>query len=342
MLSFCMFTGKTVVAVVQIINDKQSIKHVNCQIVVRKGIVRCKKCLRHRKTLHSANSRLQLQSSQSKSHDITSPSSHANYSYLTTPQKSLRLKTLQKRFNANKKVVSRLQEKVKQLLDIQGFNVQSSLEEDLVTVMNQHENDLISKCDEDSFQILFWKQQRQALSKGRGVRWHPLMIKFCLYLHHCSSKAYKVLQNSKCLQLPSQRTLWDYSHCNMSGAGFSTATDEQLREYVNPGETLSHKSLVGLLFDEMHIKEGLVFNKNTGNLVGFVELGDVNDAFIKYSNSESDSELSSVPLAKSVLFIMVRGLTSDLTFAYAQSLWSHLKGHKCFHCSGKLFINSNV
>ena len=160
--------------------------------------------------------------------------------------------------------------------------------------MNQHENDLISKCDEDSFQILFWKQQRQALSKGRGVRWHPLMIKFCLYLHHCSSKAYKVLRNSKCLQLPSQRTLRDYSHCNMSDAGFSTATDEQLREYVNPGETLSHKSLVGLLFDEMHIKEGLVFNKNTGNLVGFVELGDVNDAFIKYSNSESDSELSSV------------------------------------------------
>ena len=325
-----MFTGKTVVAVVQIINGKQSIKHVNCQIVVRKGIVRCKKCSTHRKTLHSANSRLQLQSSQSKSHDITSPSSHANYSYLTTPQKSLRLKTLQKRFNANKKVVSRLQEKVKQLHDTQGFNVQSSLEEDLVTVMNQHENDLISKCDEDSFQILFWKQQHQALSKGRGVRWHPLMIKFCLYLHHCSSKAYKVLRNSKCLQLPSQRTLRDYSHCNMSGAGFSTATDEQLREYVNPGETLSHKSLVGLLFDEMHIKEGLIFNKNTGNLVGFVELGDVNDAFIKYSNSESDSDLSSVPLTKSFLFIMVRGLTSDLTFAYAQFPVESLKGSQMF------------
>ena len=196
--------------------------------------------------------------------------------------------------------------------------------------MKQHENDLISKCDEDSFQILFWKQQRQALSKGRGVRWHPLMIKFCLYLHHCSSKAYKVLRNSKCLQLPSQRTLRDYSHCNMSGAGFSTATDEQMREYVNPGETLSHKSLVGLLFNEMHIKEGLVFNKNTGNLLGFVELGDVDDVFIKYSNSESGSELSSVPLAKSVLFIMVRGLTSDLTFAYAQFPVESLKGSQMF------------
>ena len=156
------------------------------------------------------------------------------------------------------------------------------------------------------------------------------------------SKAYKVLRNSKCLQLPSQRTLRDYSHCNMSGAGFSTATDEQLREYVNPGETLSHKSLVGLLFDEMHIKEGLVFNKNTGNLVGFVELGDVNDAFIKYSNSESDSKLSSVPLAKSVLFIIVRGLTSDLTFAYAQFPVESLKGSQMFPLFWELFIDSNV
>ena len=208
-----------------------------------------------------------MQSSQLKSHSITSLSSHANYRYLTTPQRSLRLKTLQKRFDANKKVVSQLQEKVKRLLDTQGLNVQSSLE-DLVTVMNQHENDLISRCDEDSFQMLFWKQQCQALSKGTGVRWHPLMIKFCLYLHHCSSKAYKVLRNSKCLQLLSQRTLRDYSHCNMSGAGFSTASDEQLREYVNPGETLSCKSLVEILFDEMHIVEmaklmKILFNQMT-------------------------------------------------------------------------------
>ena len=58
-----------------------------------------------------------------------------------------------------------------------------------------------------------------------------------------------------------QRTLRDYSHCNMSGAGFSTATDEQLREYVNPGETLSHKSSVGLLFDEMHIRRDWFLTK---------------------------------------------------------------------------------
>lgn len=322
-----LFLGKTVTASIQIINGKESIRHVDCHIAVREGIVRCEKCSAHRKTLQSTNSRLQQRSSLSKSaHSVTSPSSHANYRYLTTPERSLRMKTLRNRFNATKKIVSRLKEKVKQLLDTQGLNVQSSLEEDLVTVMNQHDNDIASKYEEDSFQMLFWKQQRQALSKGTNVRWHPLMIKFCLYLHHCSSKAYKTLRTSKCLHLPSERTLRDYSHFNETDAGFSVATDDQLRECVKLSETPNRKSLVGLLFDEMHIKDGLVFNKNTGNLVGFVELGDINDAFIRYSNSETNE----LPLAKSVLFIMIRGLASNLIFPYAQFPVESLKGSQLF------------
>ena len=32
-----------------------------------------------------------------------------------------------------------------------------------------------------------------------------------------------------------------------------------------------------MLVDEMKIKSGLVFNKSSGNLVGFMNLGDVND-----------------------------------------------------------------
>jgi len=95
----------------------------------------------------------------------------------------------------------------------------------------------------------------------------------------------------------------------------------QLQQTISYEDRLSkipdHKNIVGLLFDEMCIKEGLVFNKNTGNLVGFVDLGNVNNDFMRYSNSETDCE-SSLPLAKSVLFIMVRSLTSNLTFPYAQ------------------------
>jgi len=74
--------------------------------------------------------------------------------------------------------------------------------------------------------------------------------------------------------------------------------------------------LVGLLLDEMHIKEGLVFNKSTGSLVGFVNLGEINNAFLQYSNFDSDS-INELPLAKSVLSIMVRGLASNLTLMHS-------------------------
>ena len=103
----------------------------------------------------------------------------------------------------------------------------SSQEEDLVTVINQHKSEIMKQCDEDSFQCLVWRQQRQALRSGKGVRWHPLVIKWSLYLHHCSSVAYKMLRNLRCLCLPSEHTLRDYTHFNSTGAGFSAATEDQ-------------------------------------------------------------------------------------------------------------------
>lgn len=43
-----------------------------------------------------------------------------------------------------------------------------------------------------------------------------------------------------------------------------------LAEKTQPSELAKH---VGILIDEMYVKEGLVYNKNSGALTGFVELG---------------------------------------------------------------------
>ena len=74
-------------------------------------------------------------------------------------------------------MVSQLQEKVEKLTETQGLTVEQSLQEDLVTVMDQHEDSISKQYKEDSFQMIFWKQQRQAFQAGTGVRWHPLIIK---------------------------------------------------------------------------------------------------------------------------------------------------------------------
>ena len=115
--------------------------------------------------------------------------------------------------------------------------------------------------------------QKQHLGIGEAMRWHPAMIKWCIFLRHQSSRAYETLRESGCLYLPSQRTLRDYSQCVKSTAGFSTAVDQQLMAAANLTTCKPWEKLVILLLDEMYVREDLVYLKRTGKLVGFTSLG---------------------------------------------------------------------
>ncbi len=96
------------------------------------------------------------------------------------------------------------------------------------------------------------------------MRWHTLVIRWCVYLRHQSGKAYKTktIRQSGCLSLPSQRTLRDYSQCVKAEPGFFTKVDHQ-----------AWQKLVILLLDEMYIREDQVYNKHSGELIGFTNLG---------------------------------------------------------------------
>ena len=138
----------------------------------------------------------------------------------------------------------------------------------------------------ESFRSLFWQQQKEALqSKNKGRRWHPLIIRWCLYLRHHSSKAYDALRDSGCILLPSQRTLWDYSHCAKASAGYSTEEDRQLKRAANIESCPEWHKLAIILIDEMYIKESLVFDKHSGRMVGFVDLGEVNNHLAAFERS---------------------------------------------------------
>ena len=81
-----------------------------------------------------------------------------------------------------------------------------------------------------------------------------------------------------------------------------------------------------LLLDEMHIREDLVFDKHTGAMIGFTNLGDINDHLLHFEQSLSDGAPASPKLAKTMMVFMVRGLFSKLQFAYAQFLFADLSG----------------
>ena len=140
--------------------------------------------------------------------------------------------------------------------------------------MVEEEAQLCQSYPEGSFQRLFWDEQKKAAAKRNvcGVRWHPLMIKFCLYLRHQSDKAYETLRESGCIRLPSQRTLRDYSHAVKAEPGFSPEVDHQLMVAANVIKSEEWEKLVIILLDEMYIKEDLVYEKHSGTLIGLLIL----------------------------------------------------------------------
>ena len=107
------------------------------------------------------------------------------------------------------------------------------------------------------------------------MRWHPLYIKWSLYLKHLSSKAYETLRKSGCISLPSKRTLQDYTQCISTSIGFSAEIDNCL---FNAADITNNplNRYVTLVMDEVHIKEDLVFDKYQGHLIGLVDLGNTN------------------------------------------------------------------
>ena len=151
------------------------------------------------------------------------------------------------------------------------------MSDDLCQVMEQEENQAMREVEPGSFRDVFWQQQKMAARRDkRGMRWHPAMVKWCLFLHHQSSSAYETIRQSGILHLPSQRTLQDYSQCVKSSAGFSAAVDCQLMDAAKLATCQPWEKLVILLLDEMYVREDLVYSKGTGKLVGFTTLGQFN------------------------------------------------------------------
>jgi len=68
-----------------------------------------------------------------------------------------------------------------------------ALHGDVSQMMKEYTKDIYSTYEEGTFQCLVWEQQNLANSLGssKSMRWHPLIIKWCLYLS--GNKAYELL-----------------------------------------------------------------------------------------------------------------------------------------------------
>ena len=179
----------------------------------------------------------------------------------------------------------------------------------------------------DSPQFILWEQQklRSSLKNSKAMLWHPLIIRWNLNVYLKSPSTYKHVRTSPFLFLPCKNILLNYINFADPECGFNIDVINRLVQEVKFDEIDEFEKNVSLIFDEMKIKSGLVFSKTTGTLVGFCETGEINDEnekFSKATESQAATEKQSLEpgsdrnIAKYVIVFMVRGIFSDLQYAF--------------------------
>ena len=157
-----------------------------------------------------------------------------------------------------------------------GIAVSASLETDLIKIMAGQ------NLEATPHMKFFWEQQMDLTqSKKMGRRYHPQVIKFALSIHGKSPSPYRELQDSGALILPSERVLRDYKNYFKPKAGINKENVECLREKIKSFTEVQR--YVAIVIDEMKIQSNLVFDKHSGDLIGFIDLGDpmVNFAYVE-------------------------------------------------------------
>lgn len=243
-------------------------------------------------------------------------------SYMASPLKKEKLrqlaahrKHLVKENCALKSKLAMYEQKCQRLIEEEGVQLPDTDNEIMQQLTQDCQDVDTNGLEPDSFQSIFLQQQIKynRLKTKSSMRWHPAIIRWCLFIHSRSAKAYDGMRSY--LNLPSRRTLFDYTHYTESGMGINPKTVAQLIENAKQLGCFDaeHKSYVGILQDEIKIKSDLVYHKSTGKLIGYINLDQVSSEILNLNDDPGKSK----DLAESVLVIMVRGITSSMRYPLA-------------------------
>ena len=233
--------------------------------------------------------------------------------------------------------IRELQHRAQSLITKEGITLTEVESSDMNTLLTDISEKINGDFPKDSFQYFLWEEQRKYnhLKSKRQMKWHPPIIRFVLALKYASTSAYRVVSNSGFIKLPSERTLRDYTHWCSVADGVHIPFIEHAK-MVMKDEGMSEDELkFTLLMDEMKIKQGLVFSKCTGEMVGFTNLGTVNEDLATITSEAADSEncteMGNHLLAKSMLVFMIRPIFKpSLSFPVASYPASNLSGEKLY------------
>ena len=305
-----------------------TVRRVDCEVICERAgqyPLRCTSCQAFRSTLRSSVSRL-----KTDSHDHTprtSASSHTSYRNLTPVEKEERMRNLRLSLKLANQKVKRLETKVSSLIESQAIPLQECDNTDVSSLVTDMSPLIEQQFPPDSPQRIFWDQQKKynSLKDNRQMRWHPLMIRFALNLKYLSTSAYRAMRQSGMISLPSERTLSDYTHWTTPHSGVQLEFIEQLHSLLEE-EVACGQHHCTLSMDEMKLKGGLVFNKHTGNLCGFVDLGNANRDIELAVNGPTEESPTAKLAEQAFVFLARAAFKPSLSVPIAHYFSAHLKG----------------
>lgn len=124
---------------------------------------------------------------------------------------------------------------------------------------------------------------------------------------------YEHLRRGGFLKLPHRTTLNQYTGFTEIGTGFNPDILEQFIKEIDFDNMEEYQKNITIIFDEMKIKSNLVFSRNSGKLIGFTELGSINEELAAFGESVI-SEKKPKDLATHVLSFMARGLSKRFNY----------------------------
>ena len=99
----------------------------------------------------------------------------------------------------------------------------------------------------------------------------------------CSLGTYELLRSSGFLKFPHKSTLLKHTASTNMSTGYRYNFIKEFINDIKLSTLREHQKNVSLLFDEIKIKFGLVFSWPTERLVGFTDLGDVNNELYDFN-----------------------------------------------------------
>jgi hypothetical protein len=224
------------------------------------------------------------------------PSSKVQLKSLSKEELLTRSRKMRKEINSKTSECKRLSARLAKLIECESISVETETSDLCQSLISSS----VSQFEPDSMKKLFLEQQLKAnsVNKSALMRWHPSIIRWCLVVHNKSKAAYQYMRDSEVVNLPSERTLRDYV------AFRQMETGTQCYEIMNVAQKYGQQD-VALCFDEMKVKEGLVYCPHSGKLTGYVDTLDA-DSLLDVTSKSLEK------IATHALAFQIRGLKSDL------------------------------